>query len=323
MSSIFDVTAQLGARMFGEVLPGAKEEAATFNLSGAVAGNATALEAAAVSAELPQMACIAIAGGILVMAGLALTMVYSQKRQRAEHCEADGGLWVIGGKVYNLQSFMDRHPGGRYILEATQGRDCSSMFHSYHATTSQPVATMLEKFYVREAKSSECVDCKIWDFSDQPFYTELQAEVQKAMGGRRNCKASACHLAQYLLCFTLMLASLKDWLLGSAGAGLVFGAMIWFCSGDILHASTHYAVFEHANTNLAAGWLFGWLHHVPSMWVRQHVLGHHAYTNVPGLDPDLDHFRQFSKLRGGWRLTDTQKPRTSYQNWQVSLFPIM
>ena len=290
------------------------------------------LNASAVTAEpdvavaVPVPAIIAVAAGLVAMSGVVFNMVYWQRRQRAAHCDRNGGLWVIAGSVYDLKrhSFMDRHPGGRYILEATQGRDCSAMFHSYHATTSKPIATMLEKFFVREAKPEECVDSKIWDFNDMPFYTELQTEVQKAMGReRRNVKASGAHLAQYLVCSTLMLTSLRGWLLGSTVAGVVFGLMIWFCSGDILHASTHYAVFENAEMNLLTGWLFGWLHHVPSMWVRQHVLGHHAYTNVPGLDPDLDHFRQFSKARGGWRLTDTQKPRGSYLNWRYSMGPIM
>jgi len=290
------------------------------------------LNASAVTAEpdvavaVPVPAIIAVAAGLVAMSGVVFNIVYWQRRQRAAHCDRNGGLWVIAGSVYDLKrhSFMDRHPGGRYILEATQGRDCSAMFHSYHATTSKPIATMLEKFFVREAKPEECVDSKIWDFNDMPFYTELQTEVQKAMGReRRNVKASGAHLAQYLVCSTLMLTSLRGWLLGSTVAGVVFGLMIWFCSGDILHASTHYAVFENAEMNLLTGWLFGWLHHVPSMWVRQHVLGHHAYTNVPGLDPDLDHFRQFSKARGGWRLTDTQKPRGSYLNWRYSMGPIM
>eukprot|EP01052_Picozoa_sp_SAG31_P035679 SAG31_NODE_4339_length_3340_cov_4.899389_3_plen_576_part_00 len=274
--------------------------------------------------ELPVTATVAVAVGVLVMAALVFDMVYCQRKKRAEHCDKNEGLWVIAGSVYDLKPFMDRHPGGRYILEATQGRDCSAMFHSYHATSAKPIGTMLEKYYVRAAKPSECVDSKIWDFNDMPFYSELQSEIQKEMGReRRNVKASIAHLTQYVVFSVLMITSLRSWLLGSTAGGVVFGLMIWFCSGDILHASTHYAVFETAEINLLAGWLFGWLHHVPSMWVRQHVLGHHAYTNVPGLDPDLDHFRQFSKLQGGWRLTDTQHPRKSYLNWRYSMAPIM
>ena len=107
-----------------------------------------------------------------------------------------------------------------------------------------------------------------------PFYDELQLEIHKAMGNeRKHFKATASHLLQYIITFSVMLVSMNRWMQGSTAAGFVMGLMIWFCSGDILHASTHYAVFTNANANLLLGWSCGWMHHVPSMWVRQHVLG--------------------------------------------------
>eukprot|EP00658_Telonema_sp_P-2_P019127 TRINITY_DN1750_c0_g1_i2.p1 TRINITY_DN1750_c0_g1~~TRINITY_DN1750_c0_g1_i2.p1 ORF type:complete len:307 (+),score=64.31 TRINITY_DN1750_c0_g1_i2:170-1090(+) len=101
------------------------------------------------------------------------------------------------------------------------------------------------------------------------------------------------------------------------------GLGIWFVSGDILHAATHYSIFSSQNANLMVGWLVGWVHHVPSMWIRQHVLSHHLYTNIPGLDPDLDHFRQFAKLQSGWRLSTDQNHRSQYTNWRRLFFPIV
>ena len=109
---------------------------------------------------------------------------------------------------------------------------------------------------------------------DMPFYQELQIEIHKAMGNeRKHFKATASHLLQYIITFAVMIVSMNSWMEGSTGAGFVMGLMIWFCSGDILHASTHYAVFTNANANLLLGWSCGWMHHVPSMWIRQHVLG--------------------------------------------------
>ena len=35
-------------------------------------------------------------------------------------------MWKINGKVYNLENYLDFHPGGRKILEACKGEDdCS------------------------------------------------------------------------------------------------------------------------------------------------------------------------------------------------------
>ena len=43
---------------------------------------------------------------------------------------------------------------------------------------------------------------------------------------------------------------------------------------------------------------------------------------MPGLDPDLDHFRQFSKAQCGWRLSSVHKPRATYENWRYGIFPV-
>ncbi|KAJ6007295.1 hypothetical protein N7540_011271 [Penicillium herquei] len=42
-------------------------------------------------------------------------------------------LWVIiDGKVFNLTSFLDTHPGGRRVLLQAAGSDATKKFHKYH-----------------------------------------------------------------------------------------------------------------------------------------------------------------------------------------------
>ena len=42
--------------------------------------------------------------------------------------------WYIHGKYYNLTNYMEKHPGGKFILEKTKGQgDLSAMYESYHA----------------------------------------------------------------------------------------------------------------------------------------------------------------------------------------------
>jgi len=259
-----------------------------------------------------------IAGAAMIL--LVIRMVYFRSRL------PNNQLWVIGTGAYDLRGFIDKHPGGHYILEATQGRDCTALFHSYHAMSSRDswIQKTLQTYWVRLATPDEITDNAIWNWEETPFYTELRTEMKKAVGGggRAAFKASWAHLGQYTLCMAVWLVSIKSWLCGSWTGGVVAGLGIWYVSGDILHAATHYAVFSDPKANLLVGWVVGWLHHVPSMWIRQHVLTHHVYTNIQGRDPDLDHFRQFSKLKTGWRLSSLQNMRPAYHNWRLGLLPV-
>ena len=53
-------------------------------------------------------------------------------QQVAQHNTQDD-LWVIiHDKVYDITSWVDRHPGGVEMLRLCGGRDCTVMFDSYH-----------------------------------------------------------------------------------------------------------------------------------------------------------------------------------------------
>ena len=42
-------------------------------------------------------------------------------------------MWKIRGKVYDLTPFLDIHPGGRDMLESSEGReDLTDLFNRYH-----------------------------------------------------------------------------------------------------------------------------------------------------------------------------------------------
>lgn len=59
------------------------------------------------------------------------------------------GLWRIHNKLYDLTSFISRHPGGADWLRDTKGIDITEQFETHHITGL--AEKILPKFYVREA----------------------------------------------------------------------------------------------------------------------------------------------------------------------------
>ena len=65
--------------------------------------------------------------------------------------------WLINKKAYDLTGFMDKHPGGRYILEHTKSTgDIASLFDSYHACSDKKmIEVMMERDEIKEQPGTE------------------------------------------------------------------------------------------------------------------------------------------------------------------------
>ncbi|XP_047510039.1 cytochrome b5-related protein-like isoform X2 [Pieris napi] len=82
------------------------------------------------------------------------------------------GLWRVHDKLYDLESFIDRHPGGREWLELSKGLDVTEAFEAHHLNPS--TEKMLSKFYIRDAKSPRNSP---FTFQDDGFYRSLKRRV--------------------------------------------------------------------------------------------------------------------------------------------------
>jgi acyl-lipid (8-3)-desaturase len=58
--------------------------------------------------------------------------IFSQAEVAVHNTPSDCWL-VIHGKVYDVTSYIARHPGGAMIY-VKAGRDCSHLFDSYHTS---------------------------------------------------------------------------------------------------------------------------------------------------------------------------------------------
>ncbi|MDX9893700.1 MAG: cytochrome b5-like heme/steroid binding domain-containing protein [Patescibacteria group bacterium] len=55
---------------------------------------------------------------------------------------ADRCWTIVDGKVYDITSFIDRHPGGVEKIQQTCGRDATDLFQNKHGGQPQPKETL-------------------------------------------------------------------------------------------------------------------------------------------------------------------------------------
>jgi cytochrome b involved in lipid metabolism len=82
---------------------------------------------------------------------VATTSKYSLA-ELSQHSTRDN-CWIgIEGKVYNVTTFIDKHPGGDKILQGC-GKDSTALFNKIKAHAKQSVQALKEKFYIGEIKN--------------------------------------------------------------------------------------------------------------------------------------------------------------------------
>lgn len=232
-------------------------------------------------------------------------------REPSRRLGEDVRYWIIKGKAYDLRPWRKQHPGGSYILDVTQGSDCTALFASYHALSTKDVDAMLKPFFVRDALPDEVFDSKLWDWTACEVYNDLKAVVRRydALHGTKMLSSPAAVLA-HLAMFAVWLSCVRVWWLGSE----VFPSLTWgYCAamvvlgfthlrlvaGCAIHDGFHFAFARNASLNLGVGFALGMLHHLPGVWFRKHTICHHPYVNIEGKDPDLSHFNGWYAVRDG------------------------
>ncbi|CAL9137901.1 unnamed protein product [Musa acuminata var. zebrina] len=76
-----------------------------------------------------------------------LSKLYSM-REAAEHNTRDDCWVVIHGKVYDVTSYLDEHPGGDDVLLSAAGRDSTEDFED--AGHSKSARELMQDYYIGE-----------------------------------------------------------------------------------------------------------------------------------------------------------------------------
>ena len=208
-------------------------------------------------------------------------------------------LWQIEGKYYDLEPFLEKHPGGRRFLEQTRGIDCTALFNSTHLHDKIPRATM-RKFYVGDVPDYQPAH----DWDGEGFYPTLKKRVREhfaADAKKRGLKGRQLRIShhgtrEFYLRFAAIYLLFIALSVGAIGFGQWWCALAWgpvaFAIGGYGHEAMHAGVFKTVRANRALALMTLDLMGVSSfVFTAMHVPLHHIYTNEVDVDPDIEvHF---------------------------------
>lgn len=251
----------------------------------------------------------------------------------------------IHGVWYDVSRF--KHPGGPVMLSLGEGRDATALFESHHPFT--PRATLeniLRKYRIEESAETKLLDKReqedlfVWPEyetkDDSPhapvtaFAEEVRTKVQSYFEGeakRRGVplleatKATPTRWLEILLYAVIAFSTFPAYIRGEWWSLLATPLTYWVLGVNTFHDGSHFALSRNWRVNAVATYI-GWWFSSPLEWYHQHVIGHHAYPNIPERDPDLYHNgkmeRHTKTLR--WRPLHSHQPRTWLPIWWIGTF---
>ena len=205
-----------------------------------------------------------------------------------------GDCWlIVHGKVYDVTSFVPSHPGGNMIWVKTGG-DCSQLFDSYHPTRTRAV---LDKYCIGEVKRVAGDEQKIIVYENKQkgdFYLDCKLAVERWF--KDNKKDPRVHPEMYAKSFIILIGVVvchycSFFLTASFLVSSLFAVFHGMWKAEvgvsIQHDANHGAYGKSRSILHAMQLTLDTVGASSFMWRQQHVVGHHAYTNVEGVDPDI------------------------------------
>ncbi|CAG0895921.1 unnamed protein product, partial [Darwinula stevensoni] len=176
-------------------------------------------------------------------------------------------LWRIHDRLYDLEEFASRHPGGESWIRITRGSDITEAFEASHVHPDVPEG-LLKRYRVGEATWPRRSP---FTFHPQGFYRTLKRRVGERLGKEKGPTWKS-RLFQDLLLAAFLLT-----FLGAA----VTGARLWaVVTGTWLTLAINYAHnFFHMRDNVRM-YVFDLSCFSSRDWRISHALSHHMFPNT-------------------------------------------
>ncbi|EXB44868.1 putative cytochrome b5 isoform 2 [Morus notabilis] len=105
-----------------------------------------------------------------------LTKLYTMA-EASDHNTKDDCWVVIDGKVYDVSSYLDDHPGGDDVVLAATGRDATEDFED--AGHSKSAKELMETFCIGELDTSAIPELEIISKKQRRDYAQKLVELTK------------------------------------------------------------------------------------------------------------------------------------------------
>jgi len=246
----------------------------------------------------------------------------------------------IRGVWYDFAQFD--HPGGPIALNLAKDRDATALFESHHLLVpARKLSSILSKYKVDDevAKNIHTLDPRDdgahyeWrDFESDDFVRDVKkllisyfAPIAKRKGITLY-QATKATPERWLLIFvlsTLFLLTLPPYIAGQYWTLLVTPVLAWTIIANYWHDAMHFSLASDWRINAILPYFLPVMSS-PLMWYHQHVIGHHAYTNIGHKDPDLAHapqlLREHNSIR--WRKSHGNQAKMSHVSimWCIAVF---
>ena len=92
--------------------------------------------------KTPLIACAAAILAVGVAAAPAQAATSYTAKDVAKHASAKSCWSSINGSVYDLTTWVNRHPGGARVIQAICGKDGSKAFNGKHRGAGKPAAQL-------------------------------------------------------------------------------------------------------------------------------------------------------------------------------------
>ncbi|GLU00755.1 hypothetical protein SLE2022_181000 [Rubroshorea leprosula] len=212
---------------------------------------------------------------------------YISSDELKQHDEL-GDLWIsIQGKVYDVSSWANEHPGGDGPLLSLAGQDVTDAFIAYHPGTAwQYLDEFFTGYYLK--------DFSVSDVSRD--YRRLVSEFAKSGLFEKKGHIAFCSVFSVSVMFLIVLYGVLrcESVWSHLGSAMVLG-MLWMQSTYVGHDSGHYQVMMTSGYNKIAQLLAGnCVTGISIAWWKWTHNQHHIACNSLDHDPDLQHIPMFA-----------------------------
>ncbi|XP_025833687.1 cytochrome b5-related protein-like [Agrilus planipennis] len=177
------------------------------------------------------------------------------------------GLWRIHDDLYDLNDFIDKHPGGAFWLKMTKGTDITEAFEVHHISDSPE--KLLPKYWKRKAKTSRNSP---FSFKDDGFYRTLKRKVRPLLKDLPKRDSRWSNFYSDIMAFGLFLFGV----LATRYIDFYFATICGILMALVTIAGHNYM---HRKDN--------WRMYYPDLSLLQsrefrmfHIFSHHLYTNT-------------------------------------------